>query len=642
KVLAEVIWALGRMQSAAATPGIIALLDHKDATVRRNAWLSLGLIEDDVAVQRINDVLKKPNRKPEDAAAWTTAIGLMDEPDGALLKAMLPIIKQRNVSGKLTILGKNSFRNEATFQARMAMWTLRIHNPPGVSQFAQKLMPFTTDPILFDEAIQTIAASPDETLILKLFNPIYHSRLTDFLKMPRAFYIDGSAAHTPSLKNVLDVDFPNALPSLRASAAFAYDNPAILKHSKNGRLIHLVTRQLARSYALFITNPQAVQNGSPSINQTFKYDSWRGVREGPFNVYSYDDIGFALRFGLIPLGKLGDHDLDAREDPVDGRLLCDILLGKYVEPAHISNKLNILGKPVCMDDKYDPSRSFAAIALGFYTRNRPSETSSIRHDKTKEIVKYIQRLLTRTAQNEDEPELLRSACALALGLGRNETANENLLDILKQSPHPMVSAYAILALSMLGDQRAAILVHKAFEEEADQIDVEKIRAQSRFDDHDDYRTHIQRVLVQCLANLCMPQANRMLYPYLMRDNLYTSREIIRAIKWSGDKSIHTSLIQILEKPGQNAEKNASFCAWALGELYDSDPFSKAHRRLLKNRNFTLVNAEYNSLKKDRNGEPSGPYVRHENLRHYLQLTNHYLFSAMTDGNPPGTITTYRR
>lgn len=606
EIMAQIIWALGRMKSTTATPSIVKLLKHDDAMVRRNAWLSLGLIEDELAVQTIMGVLDKPDLKQEDTAAWIVAIGLMDKPDPKLLKVLIPIIKQKNITQTLNELPSltNCYRNEATFKARMAMWTLRMHNPPGTSEFAQKLIPFTTDPILFDEAIQAIAAATDEKIIRELFNPVYHSRLTDYLKLPRAFSIDAYGAHHMQYISVaLAPDFPNALPSLRTSAAIAYDHPAIRNNSHNGRLIYLTISQLARSYSLIQGQGYSSINGQIPIKQTYKYDSWGRYRSRYGSRYIGDDIGFALRFGLIPLGNLGDYGLDKRDR---------------------------FGSSPPIDNKFDPSRGFAAIALGLYTRRLPADLSSIRHDKTKDIGKYIERLLTRTAKNSDEPMMLRSACALALGIGGSQSANDRLVEILTDKPPAIVSSYAILALGMLGDQRTPKLVHQAFEKTADQIDVDKIRKTCPFIKENNLKTLSQRVMVQSLASIGNPQANRMLYPYLA-DNLYTSHQIIRTLKWSGDTLATESLVELLDKPGKkNPTELAAFSAWALGELFDPNPFSKAHERLLKNRNYTLILAEYNTV--NINGLDKVArmtYKRQDHLRQYLQLSNQYFFEAMT-------------
>lgn len=641
KILAECLWALGRMKSSQAVPAIIKLLEHDDEIVRRNAWLSLGLIEDDLAVQTIMGVLDKPQLKPEDATAWIVAIGLMDKPDAKLLKAMIPIIKQKNVTQIKNIVPslQRFFRNEATMQARMAMWTLRMHNPPGTSEFAQKLMAFTTDAILFDEAIQAIAAEPDEQIILKLFNPVYHKRISDYRNLPKAFSVAGYSAYEfPGFIGIIPTAI-HCLPNLRVSAAIAYDNPSILKDSHNGRLIHLVTRQLARSYAKVPYDPNwhkhnGINNGRQSLNETYKFDHWRYHIVG----YEYlgDDIAFALRFGLIPLGKLGDYGLDERENPTDAQLLCDVLIGKYTEPEPKSTPRlgdNPIKRPP-IPSQFDPSRGFAAIALGLYTRRLPADLSSIRHDTTKDIAKYIERLLTRTAVNSDEPMMLRSACALALGIGGSLSANDRLVEILSDKPPAIVSSYAILALGMLGDQRTQQLVHQAFEKTADKIDIDKLRQNCPFIKEDNLKTLSQRVMVQSLACIGNTEANRMLYPYLA-ENFYTSHEIIRTFKWSQDPLATDALIELLKEPGKKKPTEvAAFSAWALGELFDPNPYSKAHDRLLKNRNFTLTTIEYNTITKTGvNDVVTTEYTKQNHLQRYLQLTNSYLFTEMIRYHP---------
>lgn len=620
KVLAQTIWALGRMKSTAATSEIVKFLKHPNEIVRRNSWLSLGLIEDDLAKQTINDVLKKPTfiSEDEDATAWIVAIGLMQKADPKLLKVMFPIIMQENARRAQRMMPslRKLYRNEATIQARMAMWTLRMHNPRGIQIFAQRLLNFTTDPILYDEAIQTIGAHPSEKVLLKLFNPIYHMRLKNALIMPRAFSIDAFTRNGhESKRGSINNDMPNAFPSLRASVAFAYDNQAILSDSNGKRLIHLLCRHLPRSYAM--VDKSRAKDIDETKKNIFKFDSW--WRRWWCPITQPDDIGFAIRFGLIALGNLGDTDLDKNEEPVDAQLLCQVLRGCYA-------KGDTLGR--CKTK--DPSRGFAAIALGLYLKRLPRETSLIRNDKQKDIARYIERLLTRIAIDDEETDILRAACALALGLdGRNES-NDKIKTIIKCSPPPLVASYAILALGMQRDPATFRLARIAFKKTADQIDVKQIQTAAKFQNEEIEKTQVQRVLVQSLACMSTIQANNMLYPYLT-DNLYTSREIIRAFKWSGDHDVTALLAELLKKPGKKKVQTASFCAWALGELHDKKAYSVAHERMLLNRNFTLLPVERNTFTGPIKYIGPGNYRYSKKTQPYLHLTNLFLFEHVIKG-----------
>lgn len=601
KVLAQAVLALGRMQANDASDEIIKLLAHEDSIVRRNSWLALGLIADAPARKAITDVLVQPALTPEDAAAWIVAIGLMEKADPQLLKAMPPIVMQPHILD-VDLQGIKAQRNEALIQSRMAMWTLRMHHPQGLETLARRVLDFTTDPILFDQAIQVLAASPDESTLLNMFNVIYHGRPAQWRKFPKA--VAFVSCLYPSI-----LESHHELAAMRTSIAVAYDNPAI---RSNTRLAHLTGRVLARTYGQVPTaKMQASQPNTPP--RLYKFDMWRNHGDD-FRLTTPDTVGYALRFGLIPLGKMGDADLKDNEEPADGQLLCDILLGRYTSDAGFRQQ--------------DPSRGFAAIALGLYQRRLPADPNSIRNDKLRTMARYIQRLLARTAADGDEPAQLRSACLLAIALGRSATASEDVRQIVTQlasAPDPLVAGYATLALGMLADPMALQLAKQAFEKTSELVDVAQLR-----DRHATPAslpvTLVQRVIVQGVACIGEPKANVLFYPRLM-DNGYTTQQMIRAIKWSGDMQVAQPLMALLENPGKN-EQNAALAAWALGELYDKHTVDQLSARLLDQRNITLLPLEKNSYETICPCGKSVVYTTNIQTLPYLQLTNTFLFKEM--------------
>jgi HEAT repeat protein len=602
-VLAAAALALGRMQAKDASLAIIKLIKHESPLVRRNCWLALGLIADSIARKVILDVLDNPTLSPEDATAWIVAIGLMDKPDPKLLKALIPIIMQPNVL-PVELAGIKANRNEALIQARMAMWALRIHNPSGVNGMARHVLDFTTDPMLYDQAIQTLATQPDELTVLNVFNAIYHTRPIAWRKLPKA----------PGLASQLwpgALESHNDLAAMRTSIALAYDNPAI---TYNKRLTHLVTQVLSRTYGDVPTfkRDSKQPNTAPRV---YKFDTWRNHGDD-MRLDMPDTVGYALRFGLIPLGKLGDFELENGEDAADAQLLCDILLGRYTQEAGYRAQ--------------DPSRGFAAMALGLYLRRLPSDSAAIRHDKLRAMARYIDRLLARTAADADEPSNLRAACVLALALSRTNTAAADIKQVLSDSaaaPDPILAGYATLALGMLHDPMTLQLAKQAFTKTSQEVDVKRLQQTSAKPSDSLQGTLIQRAIVQGMACFGEPKANVLLYPRLM-DNPFTSRQIITAIKWSGDMQITAGLLQLLENPGNNPQ-NAAFSAWALGELYDPDVVSVLTEKLLRQRNITLLPLEKNTqIFTQTDGKTIAAYSIQIQTQPYLELTNAFLFEAL--------------
>jgi hypothetical protein len=216
KVLAEVVYALGRIKCTEATPDIIELLNHPNPQVRFNSWLALGLNGDELARETFLKVLDNPTLSEEDSTAWVTGIGLLEKPDPKLLKALVPIITKVNL-----ILIGDAHHNDAFTPQRMAMWALRMHNPEGINTVAFRILDTSTDMILTDEAIQALGANLDDSLVSDLLNPLYQSRPTGWRTIPcksmslAGFEWDRSGDGKPGSQEMT---------ALRTSVALAYDN----------------------------------------------------------------------------------------------------------------------------------------------------------------------------------------------------------------------------------------------------------------------------------------------------------------------------------------------------------------------------------------------------------------------------------
>lgn len=610
KVLAEVVYALGRIKCTEATADIIALLKHPNEQVRRNSWLALGLIGDALARATFLKVLDNPTLSEEDSTAWVTGIGLLEKPDPKLLKALVPIITKVN----LTLIG-DAHHNDAFTPQRMAMWALRMHNHEGINTVAFRILDTSTDPILTDEAIQALGANLNDSLVSDLLNPLYQSRPTGWRTIPcksmslAGFEWERSNNGVPGSQEIT---------ALRTSVALAYDNLCILRNGMGTRLLHLINRQLGRNYALIQESNVPIEQLTPAQlknlpTRFFKNDYWRTgdyylCKGYPPPGPGADTIGYALRYGLIPRGRYGDTELDKDEDPLDARFLCDVLMDRYTSGPTNGHSLN-------------PSRGFAAMALGVYLSRLPNDTTLIRHEKQRKMARYIDRLLTRMATNHHEDPNLRAACVLALGMGQLQQSVEY---VVANNNVELVECYGILALGMCRSPWALRAASHVYTNTAEALDLEVIRQGVKRAKGGNVNTLAQIQVLRGLASLGNPQACKMLYPELFKND-YTSREMIRVMKWSGDMSIIDSLAQLLDDSGQQPEVEA-FCAWALGEMGDRHAWSIAYQKLMLNRNLTVLPLEANTeLVTDKNGGP----VHH--IQEILQRIHPFLFKELITG-----------
>jgi len=187
-----------------------------------------------------------------------------------------------------------------------------------------------------------------------------------------------------------------------------------------------------------------------------------------------------------------------------------------------------------------------------------------------------------------------------------------------------VKSYGILALGMCRSPRTLRTASHIYTNTADALDLEVIRQGVKLAKGGNVNTLAQIQVLRGLASLGNPQACKMLYPGLFKND-YTSREMIRALKWSGDMSIIDSLAQLLDDSGKQPEVEA-FCAWALGEMGDRHVWSVAYQKLMLNRNLTVLPLEANiELGTDKNGGS----VHH--IQEILEQIHPFLFKELITG-----------
>lgn len=637
-LLSAATLALGRMQAKQAVEPIIKLRDHEDYHVQRTAWIALALIGDEAATKPFMDALLPPasesSKTPEkteqkspiklnfdNASAWIIGIGLMKQADKKLLDALSRFaINDQDAVTELT--GMKLQPAEALMLARLSIWSIRIQSPTGVGNVARRVLDVTVDRVMFDESIQILASEPTEPLVLNVLTPIYHSRPAQWREVPKALGL--VLSQWPGLSE-LDQD----IASMRTSTAVAYDNIAF---AQNTRMTRLAKRNLARTYnPIAMPNTRAPKNApdDTTLNRLFKYDNWlnNGIT---FDLPTPDTVGYALRFGLIPLGKLGDAEMDDNDEPEDAKLLSDILLGSYSYGS-----LPIINpNPFQMADaKADPSRAFAALAMGLYLRRLPADNQQIRHDKLRSHTRYMERLLARIAADNDEPSNLRAACLLGLGLSQTQTAGNTIKDVLSQmnKPDTLIASFACLSLGMLNDTRCLELAKQAFRKTANAPDLKQLTDNAFKQSYANASLIGQTAIIDGIACMSNPKANVLLYPRML-ENPITAQSMIRAMKWADitDTPVLATLLNLLEKPGKD-ERVAPFAAWAMGELFDPNPVPVMTEKLLRNRNLTLLKQDIlmeGSCSCPASSEYVPPVMLYSLEKQYLQEINPLLFNQI--------------
>ncbi len=639
--LSAAILALGRMQARDAVPVIEPMLKHDSEYLQRAAWLSLALISDPPSIEIYKKTLidknarntvkqaknESPTLNPQNASAWIIGIGLLKQSDPQLLQTVsLFVLNDQESITDLTGLKLDD--QEALQLARLAMWAIRMHNPPGTRALAQRVLTMTVDPELYDQAVLAMADNATEDLVLNVLTPIYHSRPVQYRQVPKALsFVMNQWPGSP----VLDQD----IASMRTSAAVAYAN----KTFKNDlRLALLAKRNVARTYRSVplpkLTSRENRRDRESDHrqpeNRLFKFDPWLNHAHD-YDLPKQDDVGYALRFGLIALGQLGDLDMDDHETPEDAQLLCDILIGTYPRIAVTQLSPNPAEK---VNWQNDPSRGFAALAMGLYLRRLPNNAGEIRHDAMRSQTRYMLRLLTRIASDPTEPSDIRSSCVLGLGLSNMQEASTSLRDVVSQmqSADPLLASYLTLAMGMLGDPMSLQLAKNAFKQTAENIDEAQIRKTGFTQSYTTVALLSQTAIVDGMGCMANPQANQLLYPRLFEDPM-TARSMIGAIKNSGDWQVTGSLIALLQNPGSDPQVGP-FAAWALGEMYDQNPVPIMTERLLRDRNLTLlllqpkIKAQSNTCACSAKVKDSKPVRAHSLTQLYLQEINPLLFKQI--------------
>lgn len=551
--------ALGRMRARAAVPRLIEMAGDDEAKVRRAACMALGLIGDDDAKAALFDVGRVRER---DTVAWIVAVGLLEDPGGDALRALLKLVDQT--------------RSPAV--SRMAMWALRVHNPPGLARAARRVIARSKDPHLVSEAILALGRNPDaddHRLLADLYHDIGQANRTPAMMAAYEAY-----RPTPG---IVQVTGGPLIVGIRTAPAIAMGHFEFPRDDRRGEVIRDVLR---RSY-------ERVPDGERT--RPFRTDScWSHGYVG-----SLERGGLELRFGLIALGRIGYEQ--------EAELLIDSLQNQHAYLArHPSN----------------PSRGFAAMGLGLYVhrtaRVAPRPGDDVKRSDIRRTVRRSIDALARVAGDRGEPDNLRAACVLALGMSGDANAAKAIREVLKRGdPDTLITGYAVLALGMLHDRATLAVAAGALGETADDLDLDHLRGEGFGIDGEMPDLLARRAMVLGLGCLGDAAAIPTLRGQFSHDP-YTAVEVIRALRRTGDGAIVSEMAALLDDPGRLDV--ALLAAWSLGALLGPDDYPRLHRALLLDCNlvFPLI-------------VPPGDlawWMESSPVHRYRCYTNEFLFKVM--------------
>jgi hypothetical protein len=333
---------------------------------------------------------------------------------------------------------------------------------------------------------------------------------------------------------------------------------------------------------------------------------------------------YEVRFATGALGEVGY----AEEAELLIRVLTTPRLADYTGRA--------------LDARYFLRRGFAALALGCYLRrmgdlgitmaptdnpdaSAPSSTGDAAlwrnhgplegedKDRTRYMLRKVLRSLIDTASDPDEPYDLRAACVLALGISNSPARQADIRTVLASrggSP-PLVKAYGVLALGLLGDAQTLTAARQLLKASPQSALTGKELLKQRF-----ARTLTPgqimavRAILQGTGKIESPVAIDLAKSQFGQEP-WTSRQAILTLRLLGDASLVLPLCDLLDHWDQltkddklhgvsaparpNASQVAQLAAWSLGQLLRpglQDPLADA---FAMGENYTLPLSPEKSL-----------------------------------------------
>lgn len=544
--------ALGRMGDAGALPALLDLTRHDAPAVRRAAWVALGLLGTTEARAALFD--EATPRTGHDELARVVGIG------------MLPRLADNERAWLLQRYRETDHREVR----RMLAWVFRVHEPEKSRDLMRYTLDRTDDPFLAVEAILALGRggdADDEAVIAAIYRntgdrllpPIVLRMRTGVREIDHAPLDDRPhLGYVPMSEPVYAYD----LLALRGAAAVALGEFGRRRGRSEGR---------AALRDPFEEERVELERGEwwyPGASD-FHFPDLRRGYSGNWDTY----VGVERRLGLISLGGLAED--------ADLRLFADIIDLEY-ENGRVRPREML---------RHAPLREYAVIAQGVFMHEAREAAAAMPDDRRRRIAvegrlrdaERLVRDLVRVIDNRREPAALRAAAAVAIGLS-GDPANADALVAVLPADEPVVLAYGALALGMLGDARAVDVAERVLRfagvdaavEPTDPALIERLSSPPGPGLDDAARLALRATVTG--VGLAGDAAGGPLLRSILGLDPYVDQDAVRSLKWLGDAGVLPVAMAVAES-GDTPVRQRVAAIWAIGELLDPEPLSRAEVRL---------------------------------------------------------------
>ncbi|MEM8783044.1 MAG: hypothetical protein AAGE65_09345, partial [Planctomycetota bacterium] len=534
------------------------------------AWLALAHLDDERVDPHFREV---ENLDREASVAWQYGLGLRDTIDPASARRVGRYLEQTDYAPA----------------RRAAAWVLRRHGGEGILPLMRDRISHDMDPAVVSEAILALgdAHQPeDERLLGDIYMDVHQSRDVAVLKelhQKHRFPIGGRGLHG------INTDHGFPIVGIRNAAALALAHYDVDPDQESPAL-----RSLTRPFRRFegelpdVGIPHENLRGGPPIRVT---NGNLAVTPGPYPFLdrAWFDVSGNLRvegaaekrFGLIALGKVGFEE--------EADLLVDVLRRKYIP--------DVLSKP---KHRIDPNRAFAVYALGHYIRRAGErferEGKPHRAERARRRNGRYVETLRRVVQDTNEPESLRSAAVVALGLSQDPGAANAIREAAASfRSNTLMLGYAALALGLLGDRDALPVARRALKIEsregaAARIDAQMLTARGVRHSLPLKALLTARAACDGVGLVGQTDADAAFLERMVGDNYFVSQSAVLALRrmGAGEPTLR-AMIDVLEN--DPPIPLAALAAWSIGVLLDPDPDPRM-LSLTQGHNFTLPNERH--------------------------------------------------
>jgi HEAT repeat protein len=558
--------AIGKIQYRTAIPLLGAeAAKSKSQRVRRAALVALGLIggpEAEIQILAFNPTTV------DDRLAAITALGLLPalqastiaSLQGALTPAMNAPANQNNplLNGP-TQTKKFSVADAQT--ATTICWALRQHPVRGDLKFYQGIIFNNQSPWVVSEAITALGDSPDATPSLAKILLGDQSAIVDVAAWNVLDQITRQKASGANRRATLGTNqqqYDKAYADyLKRYQQYQKTNPNAPPVQQKGRVIALPPTAIGEEQ-IFIGDLRS--SAAIALGHTNREDARDALLQ--FLEPSSDEYLFAPRdFSIMALTQY------ANEQTRDKLIL---LLGKK-DPQ---GKMQLEGAP------NDPTRGFAALALGMYAQTY--DTPSGPADRPD----YPQALIALAERLDDPQDTLetRCACAVALGLSRRTEVLPVLvkttqkLNLKQRNTDELLYGFLLLGRALAGDHNLLEPATGLLVRQGDETSTAGILS--------------RRAGVLALGVM----KSSAVVPILTQAwhlNYWVNREVIISLKLVGATGTAKPIMDRLRN--SKDPKEQAYMAQALGELLAKEQPTRL-TRLMAESNFTVRNDPAEPLK----------------------------------------------